>query len=51
MRHCERSEAIHRTASGEMDRFVASAQNCFAILSLAPRNDADAVSLQFHRIQ
>jgi hypothetical protein len=28
-RHCERSEAIHRAASGEMDCFVAC----------APRND------------
>ncbi len=30
-RHCERSEAIHFTACGGMDRFVA----------IAPRNDGD----------
>src|SRR5688500_11518747 len=37
-RHCERSEAIHLSACA-MDCFVAPAQNCFAILSRAPRND------------
>jgi hypothetical protein len=36
IRHCERSEAIHGAASGEMDCFVAS----------APRNDDWA----YHRI-
>src|SRR6478752_8167932 len=36
-RHCERSEAIHLCRV--LDCFVAPAQNCFAILSRAPRND------------
>jgi hypothetical protein len=50
-RHCEPTgrreappddrlrEAIHASACGAMDCFVASAQNCSAILSRAPRND------------
>ncbi len=39
-RHCERSEAIQNPLRGDrLDCLVASAQNCFAILSRAPRND------------
>jgi hypothetical protein len=34
------SEAIQRV-SGTLDCFVASAQNCFAILPRASRNDAE----------
>ncbi|MGF6433872.1 hypothetical protein ABIE91_009092 [Bradyrhizobium elkanii] len=30
---------MHCRARGGMDCFVASVQNCFAILSRAPRND------------
>ena len=35
----EAKQSIHPSACGTMDCFVAPAQNCFAILSRAPRND------------
>ena len=44
MRHCERSEAIHVCAGGQMDCFVASAlaRRRASADKSAPRNDGEA---------
>jgi len=48
-RHCERQRSNPALACF-LDCFVASAQNCFAILSRLPRNDAGSHGISFlHR--